>query len=81
MGEANPCWERQETFTITADQDRAVKAAIRQIPESDWKAYWTREGIATDQEIAETVHSLNESQQSFRLMVVRWKNLQPNLFF
>jgi Transposase DDE domain group 1 len=76
----NYCWERQWTFTITADQDCAVKAAIRQIPESDWKAYCTREGLATDREIAETVHCLNESQQAFRLIVVRWKNPQPSLF-
>ena len=76
----NHCWERQETFTITADQDCAVKAAIRQIAESEWKAYRTREGIATDREIAETVHCLNQTRQSFRLMVVRWKNEQPSLF-
>lgn len=34
----NHGWERHWTFTITADQDGAVKAAIRQIGESDWKA-------------------------------------------
>lgn len=76
----NHCWERKGTFTITADQDSAVKAAIRQIPESNWKPYRTREGMATDREIGETVHCLNESQQSFRLMVVRWKNAQRSLF-
>jgi hypothetical protein len=76
----NYCWERHWAFTITADQDSAVKAAIRQIPESDWKAYRTREGLATDREIAETVHSLNQSQEAFRLIVVRWKNQQPSLF-
>jgi len=76
----NHCWERQETFTITADQDCAVKAVIRQIAESDWKAYRTREGMATEREIAETVHCLNQTRQSFRLIVVRWKNAQPSLF-
>ncbi|MGO9270953.1 MAG: IS1380 family transposase [Terriglobia bacterium] len=79
-GVMNYCWERQWTFTITADQDCAVKAVIGQIPESDWKAYRTREGIATDREIAETVHCLNQSERSFRLVVVRWKNAQPSLF-
>ena len=39
----NHCWEGQGTFTITADQDCAVKAAIRQMGESNWKAYRTRE--------------------------------------
>ena len=76
----NYCEERGWTFTITADQDSAVKAAMRQIPESEWKAYRTREGVATDREIAETVHCLNQSQQAFRLIVVRWKNPQPSLF-
>jgi hypothetical protein len=76
----NYCQERQWTFTITADQDCAVKAAIGQIAESAWKAYRTREGIATDREIAETVHCLNQSQRAFRLIVVRWKNPQPSLF-
>lgn len=76
----NHCWESQGTFTITADQDRAVKAAIQQISESGWQPYRTREGIATDREIAETVHCMNETEQAFRLIVVRWKNPQPSLF-
>lgn len=76
----NHCFRRGHRFTITADQDSAVKAAVRQIPESDWEPYRTREGIATDREIAETVHCLNETKQSFRLIVVRWKNPQPSLF-
>jgi len=76
----NHCWESEGTFTITADQDSAVKAAIQQIPASGWQPYRTREGIATDREIAETVHCMNETKQAFRLIVVRWKNPQPNLF-
>ena len=76
----NHCFERGHRFTITADQDSAVKAAIRQIPESDWNPYRTREGMATDREIAETVHCMNQTKQSFRLIVVRWVNPQPSLF-
>lgn len=76
----NHCWERGHRFTITADQDSAVKAAMGQIPEGNGQPYTTPEGIATDREIAETVHCLNESQQAFRLIVVRWKNPQPSLF-
>src|SRR2546422_4284710 len=76
----NRCGARRWKFTITGDQDTAVKAALRQIPECDWKTYGTREGIATDREIAETVHSLNATRQAFRLIVVRWKNPQPSLF-
>jgi hypothetical protein len=76
----NHCFARGHHFTITADQNCAVKAAIRQIAESDWKPYRTREGIATDREIAETVHCMNETKQAFRLIAVRWKNPQPGLF-
>lgn len=76
----NHCWEEKETFTLTADQDRAVKAAIRQIPESQWQPYRTREGVATDREIAETVHTMEGTQQAFRLIVLRWPNPQPTLF-
>jgi len=68
------------TFTITADLDVAVKREIQHLPESAWKAYRTLDGIATDRQIAETVHSMNETKQAFRLIVLRWLNPQPNLF-
>ncbi|HEY9072732.1 MAG TPA: IS1380 family transposase, partial [Desulfobaccales bacterium] len=68
------------TFTITADQDAAVKREIRNLPESAWQPYRTAEGLATDREIAETVHTLNRTKQAFRLIVLRWLNPQPNLF-
>ena len=68
------------TFTITADLDAAVKQAIKNLAESEWKPYRTAEGLATDREIAETVHSMNRTKQAFRLIVLRWLNPQPNLF-
>jgi len=68
------------TFTITADLDVAVKREIRHLPESAWQAYRTAEGVATDREIAATVHTMNGTKQAFRLMVLRWHNPQPNLF-
>ena len=68
------------TFTITADLDVAVKREIKNLPETAWNPYRTQEGIATDREIAETVHSLNGTKQAFRLIVLRWLNPQPNLF-
>jgi hypothetical protein len=67
-------------FTITADQDQAVKREIRHLPETAWSAYRTTEGVATDREIAETVHTMNGTEQAFRLIVLRWPNPQPNLF-
>jgi hypothetical protein len=76
----NYCFQRGDHFTITADQDSAVKAAIWQMAESDWKPYRTREGMETNREIAETVHCMNKTKQAFRLIVVRWVNPQPSLF-
>jgi hypothetical protein len=45
----NWCEETGKVFAIGADQDAAVKAAIKAIPEGDWKTF-------RDGEIAETVH-------------------------
>ena len=68
------------SFTITADLDAAVKREIRNLPETAWQAYRTAEGLATDRQIAETVHTMNGTEQAFRLIVLRWPNPQPNLF-
>jgi hypothetical protein len=68
------------TFTITADLDAAVKREIQNLPESAWQPYHTAEGLATDREIAETVHTMNQTKQAFRLIVLRWLNPQPDLF-
>lgn len=76
----NYCFEHELSFTITADQDRAVKAAIAGIRECEWKAFKTSDGLATEREIAETVHCMNETKEAFRLLVLRWKNPQPSLF-
>ena len=70
----------RRTFSITADQDSAVKAAQAQIPEAQWQKFYNREGLATDREIAETVHCMNGTAQAFRLIVLRWPNPQPSLF-
>jgi len=68
------------SFSITADLDVAVKREIRNLSEAAWQAYRTADGLATDREIAETVHSMNGTEQAFRLIVLRWPNPQPNLF-
>jgi hypothetical protein len=59
------------SFSITADMDVAVKREIGNLPETAWQPYRTAEGLATDREIAETVHSMNGSEQAFRLIVLR----------
>jgi hypothetical protein len=72
--------QEQRRFSITADLDVAVKREIQNLPETAWQAYQSAEGIATDREITETVHTMNQTKQAFRLIVLRWPNPQPNLF-
>jgi len=68
------------SFSITADLDAAVKGEIQNLPETAWQGYQTADGVATDRQIAETVHTMNDTEQAFRLIVLRWSNAQPNLF-
>lgn len=72
--------EGERSFSITADLDTAVKREIENLPETAWKPYQTAEGITTDRQIGETVHSMNQTKQAFRLVVLRWPNPQPDLF-
>jgi hypothetical protein len=76
----NHCSQGKRTFSITADQDSAVKAAQAQIPASAWKKFYSKDGGATDRELSETVHCMNGTKQAFRLLVLRWPNPQPDLF-
>jgi hypothetical protein len=70
----NWCQSEGVHFVICADQDSAVKEAIHNIAASDWKPY------RNDREIAQTVHTMNETKQAFRLVVQRWPKEQPELF-
>ena len=56
----NWCEDTGKVFAIGADQDTAVKAAIRAIPESGWKPY-------QDGQVAETVHCMNKTKKAFGL--------------
>ena len=40
----------------------------------------TKDGIETDREIAETVHSMNKGESAFRLLILRWRDRQQDLF-
>ena len=68
------------SWAIAADKDRAVKGAIRGIPEAEWKPYKNKEGVMTGREVAETVHATNKGKVAFRLVVLRWRDKQGNLF-
>jgi len=70
----NSCFEHKVLFTITADQDKAVKEAIKSIKKEEWQPH------EKDREIAETVHTMNNTKDAFRLIVQRWPKLQGELF-
>lgn len=73
-GVINFCFEEKILFTITADQDRAVKEVIKTIKEEAWQPY------EKDRQIAETVHTMNNSREAFRLIVQRWRKVQLDFF-
>ena len=73
-GVINHCFEDKVLFTITADQDKAVKEAIKAIRKEEWRKH------ERDKEIAETVHSMNGTKEAFRLIVQRWPKVQGELF-
>ena len=63
-------------WAITARQDAAVKAIIMDIPEAAWYEPWPGCGF----ELAETVHTMNGTKMSFRLIVKREVRRQGELF-
>jgi hypothetical protein len=67
-------------YTITADQDEAVKEMIGRINAGELQKVKTKDGIEKDREYAETVHTMNKTDHTFRLVVQRWKNPQRDLF-
>jgi len=61
---------------ITAAQDKAVKGLIKSIEETMWHEPVRGCGF----EIAETVHCMNRTEKSFRLVIKREIRKQPDLF-
>jgi hypothetical protein len=74
------CFNEGILFYVVADHDSSIMAAIKTIPENEWKTYYDSDGIKTDDEYAATVHALNASTNAFTLVVKRWLNPQMNLF-
>ena len=50
------------------------------VDKEQWKPFYATDGIKTDRELAETVHTMERTQEAFRLIVIRWINPQRNLF-
>ena len=77
----NYCFESRLDFTITADHDVAVMEAVRKIPESAWEKGKNEDGTGANYRIAETIHTMNQCKDSFRLVVKRTKRVkQTDLF-
>lgn len=68
----NWCEENGVKFALGGDLDRAVVEVIKGIPEGQWRKW-------RDSEVAEAVHSMNETKKAFTLMVVR-RGRQGDLF-
>lgn len=67
-------------WAIGVDKDESVMAAIEAIPQKAWSPLCDRDGVLTDREVATTVHATNEGKISFRLVVIRWREPQLELF-
>lgn len=76
----NLCSDREIIFSITADQDAAVKAAIKKLNDKSWKKLCDDEGRDTGREYATAVHCMEKTKEPFTLVVQRWQNSQANLF-
>lgn len=73
--------QREEVqWVIAADKDSSILKAIEAISEMEWKPFKTSDGIMTEREIAETVHTTNKGEVAFRLIILRWKEMQGDLF-
>jgi len=76
----NACFELGVKFSITADQDVAVKAVIRQATRTGgWTRLFDEEGKPTDREYKTAVHCM-EKTGAFTLIIQRWPNPRPDLF-
>ncbi len=72
--------EKKVRWAIVVDQDEAVKRLIQGIREEQWVPYKTEDEIGTDREIAETLHAMNRGKSAFRVIVLRWRQRQGDLF-
>ena len=63
-------------WAITADQDVAVKAVIAGLP----PAAWQEPEPGCGYQVAEAVHSMNQTKTAFRLSMKREERLQDDLF-
>jgi len=66
-------------WAIAASQDVAVKAAINEI--KCWGPLFDNDGFNTGRDVGETIHCMEKTNKSFRLVVIRWKNKDNELCY
>ena len=76
----NTCTNREIIFTITADQDATVKAAIKTIKTKDWKPLFDEAGKDTGRQYATAIHCMEKTKEPFTLIIQRWQDPQQKLF-
>ena len=77
----NACAELGVTFTITADQDSAVKRIIRRASrQGGWTRLFRPDGKPTDRWYKTAVHCMEKTRHAFRLIILRWPNSRPDMF-
>ena len=78
----NACNERGVIFTITADQDAAVVKLIRKAQQQGgWKRLFRPDGKPTDRWYKTAIHCMEKTEKSFTLIILRWSNPRPDLFY
>jgi Transposase DDE domain group 1 len=79
-GVINACQELGVTFTITADQDAAVKTILKQLSrQGGWTRFFNPDGERTDREYKTAIHCM-EKTKAFTLIIQRWPNPKPDMF-
>jgi hypothetical protein len=80
------CHAHGHGFCIGADQDEAVKQAIMAVEQADWRRIDLISDPADPEPYVrewacETVHTLNGSAHTYRLIVIRKERMQDDLFY
>jgi len=73
--------KRDIKFTITAVQNsETLRKEIQGIGEAEWKRLNKSNGFPSNREYAETFHTMNETDEYFRIVIQRWLNPKQDLF-
>jgi hypothetical protein len=67
-------------WIVAGDKDKAVMENIKNVKEESWKPFRAKDEVMTDREIAETIHATEKGKGAFRLIVLRWRENQSELF-